>query len=309
MAASSVRDLQVKDDDLVAGTHGRGIWILDDITPLRQMPDGKAGSLEDGKDFLFKPQAALRVRWNTNTDTPLPPDEPRHPNPPEGAIIDYYLAQDASGPVTLEIVDAAGALVRRYSSAEPPPPLPDPATTAPLPLYWYRKPMPLLATGGMHRFTWDVHYQPLPGGGGGRGGGGLPIAAVPYDTAPSPTTPWVAPGQYTVKLTANGRTYSQPIAVKQDPRVKTSALAMQQVYTLSHAMYVEAKATAEAAARAQEQDKTADAAALNAAATGLRDVMNSLQGADVPATTRQLKAIAAARAAASAAMAKWNAAK
>ena len=325
MAASSVRDLQVKDDDLVAGTHGRGIWILDDITPLRQVGDGTA-------DVLFKPAPALRVRWNTNTDTPLPPDEPRHPNPPEGAIIDYYLAQDASGPVVLEVFDATGTLVRHYSSAEPPAPLPDPAKDAPLPLYWYRAPMALSAAAGMHRFTWDVHYQPLPGGGGGRGGGGaLPIAAVPYDTVPSPTTPWVSPGTYTVKLTANGKTYAQPITVTPDPRVKTPALAMQQVYTLSRAAYVEAREAGKAAASAQQlrdlageaQSSTApgihdagaalqqkiDAAGLAAAASRLSGVMNALQGADVAATSVQLKSIAEARTAASAAMTKWAAIK
>ena len=197
--------------------------------------------------------------------------------------------------------------MRHYSSAEPPAPLPDPKTDAPLPLYWYRKPQPLMATAGMHRFTWDVHYQPLAGGVGGRGGGGqLPIAAVPYDTVPAPTTPWVAPGQYTVKLTANGATYAQPIAVKQDPRVKTPAVAMQQVYTLSSAMYYEMKAATEAAAAAQQAGNGDAAAALNTAAAGLRAVMNSLQGADVPATARQVHAISAARAAAAAAMAKWK---
>ena len=303
MAPSSVRDLQVKDDDLIAGTHGRGIWILDDITPLRQI-DGTTED-EGTKDRLFAPAPALRVRWNTNTDTPLPPDEPRHPNPPEGAIIDYYLARNASGPTVLEIVDANGKLVRSYSSAEPPFPLPDPRSNAPLPLYWYRQPVPLEGTAGMHRFTWDVHYQPLAGG-GGRGLGSLPIAAVPYDTVPAPTTPWVAPGQYTVKLTVNGATHVQPITVKQDPRVKTSALAMQQVYTLSRAMYFEARAITEAAAAAQTAGRTDGAAALNTAAQALRGVMNSLQAADVPPTTRQLKAIADARAAASAAMATWT---
>ncbi len=305
MAASSVRDLQVKDDDLVAGTHGRGIWILDDITPLRQITDMKED--EGAKDRLFKPEPALRVRWNTNTDTPLPPDEPRHPNPPDGAIIDYYLARDASGPVVLEIFDAAGRLVRHYSSAEPPPALPDPKTNAPLPLYWYRPPQALSASAGMHRFAWDVHYQPLPGGGGGRGGGdGLPIAAVPYNTVPAAATPWVAPGQYTVKLTIDGQTYAQPIVVKTDPRVKTPALAMQQVYTLSRAMYFEARAIGEAAADAQKAGRTDAAAALAEAAQSLRGVMNSLQAADVPATARQLKAITEARAAAAAAMAKWQ---
>ena len=269
MAPSSVRDLQVKGDDLVAGTHGRGIWILDDITPLRQI-DATSGD----RDILFTPQAALRVRWNTNTDTPLPPDEPRMPNPPEGAIINYYLASASSSPVVLEIFDAGGTLVRHYSSAEPPPPLPDPATSAPLPLYWYRRPHGLSADAGMHRFTWDVHYQPLAGGGGGRGG--LPIAAVPYDTVPAPTTPWVAPGDYTVKLTANGKTYSQPIAVKQDPRVKTSALYMQQVYSLSAAAYREAEGTMAAVAQAQRlRDQIAK---MKSAASG--DVVTALDALD-----------------------------
>jgi photosystem II stability/assembly factor-like uncharacterized protein len=244
MAPSSVRDLQVKDDDLVAGTHGRGIWILDDITPLRQI-DAKSGDT----DMLFTPEPALRVRWNTNTDTPLPADEPRMPNPPEGATINYYLASAASGPVVLELFDSGGTLVRHYSSADPITPLPDPAKDAPLPLHWYRTPVGVSAEAGMHRFMWDVHYQPLPGGDGGRGG--LPIAAVPFDTVPAPSTPWVAPGAYTVKLTANGKTYSQPITVKQDPRVKTPALMMQQVYTLSTAAYREATNAFAAAADAQ----------------------------------------------------------
>jgi photosystem II stability/assembly factor-like uncharacterized protein len=298
MAPSSVRDLQVKDDDLVAGTHGRGIWILDDITPLRQIAGADAEN--DDRDRLFAPQTALRVRWNTNTDTPLPPDEPRHPNPPDGAIIDYYLARDASGPVALEIYDRGNRLVRHYSSAEPPPPLPDPKTDAPLPLLWYRAPHALAASAGMHRFTWDVHYDPLPGGGGR---GGLSMAAVPHETVPAPTTPWVAPGQYTVKLIVNGQTYRQPIAVKQDPRVKTPAVAMQQVYTLSEAMYFEARAITEAVADARRQGRNDEATRLDAAAAGLRAVMNSLQAADVPATARQLQAIARARAAARTAMA------
>jgi photosystem II stability/assembly factor-like uncharacterized protein len=375
MAPSSVRDLQVKDDDLVAGTHGRGIWILDDITPLREIDATTAD-----RDVLFKPQPSLRVRWNTNTDTPLPPDEPRMPNPPEGGIINYYLKADAAGPVVLDVVDSGGRLVRHYSSAEPAPPLPDPATNAPLPLYWYRPPQNLSATAGMHRFAWDVHYQPLPGGGGGRGGGGgLPIAAIPFDTVPAPTTPWVPPGAYTVKLTVNGTTLSQPLTVTQDPRVKTPALVMQQVYTLSTAAYREAASAFAAAAQAQalrDQIATlassasgevaaaltafdkkveatagaagggggragrggrgaagaaagrgaavagaavaaggqeaalpnpADAPTLSGAAAGLSGVMNLLQAADVRPTTVQLNAIAGARAAGTAAMARWTA--
>ncbi|MEI6245568.1 MAG: hypothetical protein WCQ64_11045, partial [Acidobacteriota bacterium] len=176
MAPSSVRDLIVKDDDLVAGTHGRGIWILDDITPLRQI-DAKAGAT----DMLYKPQPALRVRWNTNPDTPLPPDEPRMPNPPDGAILNYYLAADANGPVTIEVFHADGKLARRYASTDVVPQLPDPKINAPLPLYWYRAPQHVSTTAGMHRFIWDVHYQPLPGVGGGRGG--LPIGLSLVGTA------------------------------------------------------------------------------------------------------------------------------
>jgi hypothetical protein len=104
MPASSIRDLIVKDDDVVAATHGRGFWILDNITPLRQLNAAVSGAAA----WLFKPQTAIRVRWDMNTDTPLPPDEPAAPNPPEGAIMDYYLARGSAGPVTLEILDSAG---------------------------------------------------------------------------------------------------------------------------------------------------------------------------------------------------------
>jgi photosystem II stability/assembly factor-like uncharacterized protein len=344
MAASSVRDLVIKDDDLVVGTHGRGIWILDDITPLREIAEGvsnvsaSAGSataLAERDVILFKPQPALRVRWNTNTDTPMPPDEPAGPNPPEGAIIDYYLKSAASGPVTLEIIGADGKPVRTYSSTDTVF-TPDPATST-IPLYWYRPLAPLSASAGMHRFTWDVHYQPLDGG-GRLGGPNLPIAAIGRNTIAAPTTPWVNPGQFTVKLTVNGKTYSQPIVVKPDPRVKTPALAMQQVYSLSKALYygaIDVQAAARQARALRDQIAAQPAASstavaeslaslgrkidalvgaapaaadtLTGASAGLDGVMNILQGADVPPTTVQLKAIATARTAAAAAMTKWAA--
>src|SRR5262245_43402968 len=263
MAASSVRDLIIKDDDLVVGTHGRGIWILDDITPLRQIADGITSGASGGAAsakgvaepdvVLFKPQTAYRVRWNMNTDTPLPPDEPTAPNPPEGAIINYYLKSAATGPVTLEIRGGDGKLVRRYSSTDEAF-KPDPATIN-IPLYWFRPLTPLSAAAGMHRFTWDMHYQPLDGG-GRLGGPTLPIAAIGHNTVSAPTTPWVKPGQFTVKLTVNGQSYTQPIVVKQDPRVKTPALAMQQVYTLSKATYygaVDAQAAARQARALRDQ--------------------------------------------------------
>jgi photosystem II stability/assembly factor-like uncharacterized protein len=321
MAPSSVRDLVVKDDDLVVATHGRGFWILDDITPLRQIEPQTAAS----DVVLFQPAEALRVRWNNNTDTPLPPDEPTAPNPPEGASIDYYLKSAATAPVTLEILERGGRVVRKYSSTDAVTPIPDPATNAPLPTFWYRPPQKLSGEAGMHRFQWDVHYQPVAGSGGGRGG--LPIAAVPHETAMAPTTPWAAPGAYTVKLTVNGRSYTQPIAVKADPRVKTPAVVMQQVYSLSRDMYFEALDAQAAAARLPELARLASGAgtaaadfvqkaapllgtapgSLSAAATGLTRVMNSLQEADVQPTAVQLEAISRARQAASSAMAQWKA--
>jgi cyclophilin family peptidyl-prolyl cis-trans isomerase/photosystem II stability/assembly factor-like uncharacterized protein len=242
LPASSIRDLIVKDDDLVVATHGRGFWILDDITPLRQV---SAASQAEAA-ILFKPSTAWRVRWDMSTDMPWPIEEPTGKNPPDGAIIDYYLGSAADGPVTLEILQQDGRLVRRYSSSDPVTPIPAPAD-APVPTYWYRTPQSPSTSAGMHRFMWDVHYQPLPAGGGG-GRGGLSIAAIPYDTGPTLTTPWVAPGTYTVKLTAGGKSYTQPIMVRQDPRVKTPALAMQQVYSLTRGMYFGAVDAQQAAA-------------------------------------------------------------
>jgi photosystem II stability/assembly factor-like uncharacterized protein len=277
MAPSSVRDLIVKDDDLVVGTHGRGIWILDDITPLRQIDAATANRAAT----LFKPETAWRARWNTNTDTPLPPDEPNAPNPPEGAIIDYYLSAAASGPVILEVVGEDGKLVRRYSSDDEVF-RPDPATSN-LPLVWFRPPVTLSTAPGMHRFTWDVHYQSL--GPNIVGGPNLGIAAVPHNTVPAPTTPWVNPGRFTVKLTVNGKVYSQPIVVKQDPRVKTPALAMQTIYTQSKAAYYAAadaqRAATEARAVRDEIAKLQPSAtgAVSQALTEMDKKLDALAGA------------------------------
>jgi photosystem II stability/assembly factor-like uncharacterized protein len=225
MPATSVRDLVVKNDDLIAATHGRGFWILDDITVLRQLDNPVA----DADAFLFRPQVALRVRWNTNTDTPLPPDVPAGKNPPDGAIIDYFLKSAVSSPVTLEILDATGRLVRRYASNDPVPQI-DP--TLEIPAYWVRPAKVLSSAAGMHRFIWDLHYPPAPGI-----KPEYPMQAVYHDTAPAPTSPWVMPGQYSVRLTANGRSYKQPLTVAMDPRIKTPNAALEQQFTLSHQVY------------------------------------------------------------------------
>src|SRR5205085_10788971 len=207
MPATSIRDLTIHDDDLIAGTHGRGFWILDDIEPLR-------GAKPPTTAFLYPLPTAYRVHWNKNTDTPLPPDEPAGQNPPDGAIIDYYISGvPTPSAATLEILDSAGKLVRRYSSedkAEPP------ADTGQIPWYWIRPPRVLSSAPGTHRFVWDLHYTPAPGM-----RPSYPIAAIAYNTAPSPTSPWAMPGTYTVRLTANGQSVTQPLIVKMDPRVKT----------------------------------------------------------------------------------------
>ncbi|HMA54717.1 MAG TPA: glycoside hydrolase, partial [Acidobacteriota bacterium] len=232
MAPSSVRDIIVKDDDLIAATHGRGFWILDDITPLRQLDATTAGGAAGA--VLFKPQTATRVRFNMNTDTPLPPDEPGGENPPDGAIIDFLLKADASGPVTLEIVDGKGRAIRRYSSDDKSE-LPTPEG-APVPLYWYRQPLALKRTAGMHRFLWDMRYQPLEVA-GGRGRGGLPISATPYNTVPVPNSIWAPPGLYKVRLTVDGRTLEQPLTLRMDPRVKTPAEGLAKLSGMSLALY------------------------------------------------------------------------
>jgi photosystem II stability/assembly factor-like uncharacterized protein len=227
MPGSSVRDIIIKGDDLVAATHGRGFWILDDITPLRQVNENVLSG-----DHLFKPEDAVRVRWSMNTDTPLPPDFPAGPNPPDGAVLNYYLKSAASGPVTIEIKDANGNVVRQYSSTDPVPP-PDPMLN--IPTYWVRPPQVVETSAGLHRFLWDMRLQPIPGI-----PPDYPISAVPHNTAPSATSPWAMPGSYTVVLTANGKGYSQPLKVNMDPRVKTPTTDLQEQYRLSKQVYDDA---------------------------------------------------------------------
>ncbi len=222
MPATSIRDLVIKDDDLVVATHGRSFWILDDITPLREINNEVADHT-----VLFKPQTAMRIRWSMYTDTPLPQEEPAGQNPPDGAIIDYFLKEKVTDEITLDIQDAKGNTIRHFSSNDQPYKIPD----VNIPLYWIRPQQILSAEAGSHRFVWDLHYTPLdisPS---------YPISAIYKNTAPTPTSPWVLPGNYTIKLKVNGQTFSQPVTIKMDPRVKTSSPELKKQNDLSLQCY------------------------------------------------------------------------
>jgi photosystem II stability/assembly factor-like uncharacterized protein len=225
MPATSIRDLVIHGDDLVVGTHGRGFWILDDITPLRQIHPAAKPSIT-----LFSPQTAVRVRNNTNTDTPLPPDEPAAQNPPAGAVLDYFLPSDAHSEVTLEIRDAQGGLVRRFRSDDE---VEEPQEKElQVPYYWVRPETRLSKKAGFHRWTWDLHYTSLE-----QNPASLPMAAIEHDTAPESDAPWVLPGSYTVKLLVDGTTMTRALSVRMDPRVKTTALELTRQFTIAKACY------------------------------------------------------------------------
>src|SRR5258708_1968796 len=209
MPASSVRDLVVHGDDLVIATHGRSFWILDDVISLRQMnPQVTAADL-----WLFKPATAYRVRPGSDEGTPVPMDEPLAENPPDGAVVDYWLKDKAKGPVALEIFDANGELGRRFSSDDSLPKT-NPKDT-PIAMEWVRDAAPLSAEAEMHRFVWDLHYA-------------LPKSV--HRSFYGPAGVWSLPGNYVVKLTANGKSTSQPLTVKMDPRISAPEDALRREF-------------------------------------------------------------------------------
>jgi photosystem II stability/assembly factor-like uncharacterized protein len=218
----SMRDLVIHDNDLVLATHGRSDWILDDITPLRQLSAAERAR----RAYLYVPEVAYQIPRNTYTDTQLPPEFPAGQNPPSGAIIDYYLNSPASGPVTLEIFNASGALVRRYASTDKPTPVNPVALN--FPTYWLRAPRVLSAKAGMHRFVWSLHYpkprvlHPT-----------APISVILHDTPMGPPGPAALPGRYTVTLTVEGRSYTRSLTVRMDPRVNTPLTGLTQQFELA----------------------------------------------------------------------------
>jgi len=293
MPAISVRDLELKDDascqcaDLLAGTHGRGFWILDDVTPLRQATS--AGQATTA--YLYRPATALRVRFGTNDPTPWPPELPAGQNPPPGGILDYYLPRDATGPVRLQLLDATGRVIRAYSSDDPvlaPDPALDPeayervcqgnppAPDCAVPLYWAAPQLRLSTRAGMHRFSWDLRYDPL----GGQTAQPLSDggAAVPHRTYPPGVAPWAPPGSYTVRLIVEGKSYDQPLTLRLDPRVQAPAAGLAQLAALTREMY----------------DGALSANAAWARARALSAELASLQGPDVAAFKARVDSLAPA---------------
>ena len=315
---TSIRDLVVHHDDVVVGTHGRSFWILDNITPLRQFSPEVVGSIA----HLFAPQVTYRVRRNNNTDTPLPPEEPAGQNPPDGAMIDYWL-KSGEFVVTLEIVDASSRkLVRRFSSADKPEPVNSKEFN--VPMYWVRPAQSLSSAPGMHRFVWDLTY-PAPD----VLTRDYPISAIYHDTPLYPLGATVLPGKYLIALEISGQSYqryTQTLDVKMDPRVKTSAEdlrrqfeldqkiagalhrdyeAVQQVRSLraqlkalsGHAAIAKAAAELEAKAAAIEGDEggygtlylsTPEGRSLARLNSGFSALVSALDTADAAPTTQQV---------------------
>jgi hypothetical protein len=175
--------------------------------------------------FLVRPARATRVRWNMNTDTPLPIDEPAGQNPPDGAILDYVLPAAASGPVVLEVLDAAGRLMRRVASDDPAEPV---DSSANIPLWWVRPEQRLGTAPGAHRYVWDLRTTPPAAL-----SHNYPMTAIYRNTWREPRGPFVMPGTYTVRLTAGGRAVTQPLVVRMDPRVTTPVAVLAQQFALA----------------------------------------------------------------------------
>jgi photosystem II stability/assembly factor-like uncharacterized protein len=369
MPAISVRDLQIKDDakcrcaDLIAGTHGRGFWILDDVTPLRQAAAARA-ALARGEPYLFKPGTAVRVRFAVNDPTPWPPELPGGESAPPGALIDYYLPRDARGEVRLEVLDTGGRVVRSYSSTEPVFD-PDPgknmaayddvckktptAAYCGLPLYWPAPQFIVSPKAGMHRFSWDLKFDPVSPADLVPAGDEEATGAVPGRTYPNYNVPWVPPGTYTVRLTVDGAAQSaktQPIVVRLDPRVRIAPEALAQLDSLSTGLYWEAVAAHRAFNDARTLAATLDSRSgagvdaikgelealaptglernvrllrrrgagpatpsLEAVSNALQAAAMAMQAAEIAPTAAQIAAATAARAQAGPVMARWAAVK
>jgi photosystem II stability/assembly factor-like uncharacterized protein len=225
LPTTSVRDIIVHDNDLVIATFGRGIWVLDDYSPLRQL----SRPIEQERAHLFEPGDAVRVRRDINGDTPFPPEIPQAQNPPLGALIYYWLSTKPSTPVTIEIADAEGHVIRHLSST---PTTPMTSGGREFPDWWVRPSTPLTTDTGLNRVNWDMRYDDPPSA-----GEHVTIRAVPGDTPAHYEGPLALPGVYTVRLTAGGTSYTQKVTVKNDPRSTATPADLKVQHDLQMQLY------------------------------------------------------------------------
>jgi photosystem II stability/assembly factor-like uncharacterized protein len=271
---TSYRDIAIKDNDLLVATYGRGLWALDDISMLRQLTPAIASA----PVHLFKPGDAIRVRRNLNANTPFPKEVPHALNAPPGVTIDYALADPPEGNVTLDVLDASGAVVRHVASG---PGQPVGEAARPLePNFWLAPPFVLPAQAGGNRTSWDLRYDPPA-----VFAHTFELNANPGLTPPSPEGPLVPPGTYTLRLTVSGRAYTQPVTVRMDPRSIVTPAGLQAQHALQMKLvaglraswegYQQATALRDAAHRAVSSNAIAE---VTAALGSLDAAIDSVRG-------------------------------
>jgi len=271
----AVRDLALRNGDLVAATFGRAFWILDDLSPLEQLDS----RITAAPEHLFRPKAAIRLRRAVISDTPMPPEIPAGTNPPAGAVLDYTLQGKPAAPIKLTIYDSRGERLRQFSSA----PLPEneirPVQWPAFADYWMANPHPLPANAGLNRFVWDLRYSPplsLHHD--------YPMSAVPHETPADPLGPLVVPGRYTVKLEVDGHIYSQPLIVRRDPRETTTREAFAAQLALEQKLMAGMKASYEAYEAARKQNQESLAKKFSDLNDGLGSLTVLIDQADEPPT-------------------------
>ena len=278
----SVRDLALRDGDLVAATFGRAFWILDDLSPLRQLDSQVAAA----PAHLFRPTDTIRLRRDVNSDTPMPPEIPAGTNPPAGAVLDYTLRTLPSAPIRLAIYDANGKLVRGFSSAPLPANVTRPVRWPTVTDYWMANPQPLGTRIGMNRFIWDLRYTPPPAV-----RHDYPMSSIPYDTPADPRGPLVTPGHYTVELTVNGHTYRQPLTVRRDPREAINASDFTAQLALEQQLMAGMRESYQAYQAAMQRGQSSAAGELTDLNGGLADLATLIDSADDAPTPAEAAAV------------------
>jgi hypothetical protein len=303
-----VRDITIHGDDLVIATHGRGFYVLDDMMALRSL-----AALPANATRLYPLATAIRVNEPDFTGTPMPKDEPMAPNPPMGAYIDYSLAAQPSGPVVIRILDASGAVVNSFSSADQVKPL-DLSKLAIAP-EWAVYAAPPSAAPGAHRFVWNLHYAGPAAFKDDRSFGGV----------------WAAPGRYTVELDVGGQALRQPLEIRPDPRISVSqadfdaqfrlAREIEQSRVLAHTMLKDATAAKDKlksrqylvaqiealVGKAPPIEGTSDAGTLLGISDRLDTLASAVESADGAPTPDNLRGYATLSSALGVMQQRWNA--